>query len=398
MSHKITVLGRDIKFETEYITPHPIPEDRFPYVSSLALDVSGGCNLRCRYCAESITMPARAPMTMEMIHQVVDFLFTWSKKGGVSLHFGSGEPLLHPLAVHEAGRLARERARKEKRPLSLYITTNGTLLNDEIIGWLVEDEWDVKVSLDGGEATHDHNRVNPDGSGTYRIIEKHVQTLAKAIPERFSTTSVLCHGTDPSEVFNSIADLGVRSIEIVPVAAPPGSDIKLNEDDLERYKLFVLDHAQKLAHGEDYPSLISFRKRLQRVLGYGNTRTPCGAGRNFFGIGPDGAIYPCFRFIGIDTFRMGGIEHGISRDEAKRFTVQVGRPYDKRAECRQCWASALCGGPCYAVTELMEMGNASHSQCAMVRAESEAAIWLADVLREENPARLVALMGVKLDE
>jgi uncharacterized protein len=398
MAIKMVVLGREIEFEPELIMPPAIRETIFPSISSLALDVSGRCNMRCRYCAEYITMPSRPVMSLDMLQKAVDSLFEWSANRGISIHFGSGEPLLQPQAVLEVGRRARERARKERRSLSLHITTNGTMLSDEIVGQLVKDEWNVKVSLDGSQALHDLYRVAPDGSGTYRRIEGQVRALARAIPGRLSTTSVLCHGTDPSEVFTSISSLGVRNIEMVPVAAPAGSDLILNQDDLTRYGRFVIHYTQRLASGEELPNLISFRKRLQRALGHGNARVPCGAGRNFFAVGQEGAIFPCFRFIGIQAFNLGDIVQGISKEKVERFVEQVGRPMELRSECRQCWASTICGGPCFAVAELMGQGIAPVSQCAMVRAEGEAALWLADSLKEKDPERLVALMGARLDD
>jgi uncharacterized protein len=368
-------------------------------VSSMALDVSGRCNLRCVYCAESITMPDRPSMPRHILHQAVDAAFEWSKKdSGISLHLGSGEPLLQPKALLEIGRRAKRLAQARRRTFALYLTTNGTLLNNAIMCWLVEDGWNVKISIDGGAEIHDRFRVDKEGRGTFRRIEKAVRTLATTMPERFSTTSVLCHGTDPRQVFYSIASMGVKKIELVPVATPPSSSLALLEDDLIAYRHFIFEYVQRIAKREDVPTHIRFKKRLQRVMGYGNARIPCGAGRTFFAAGPDGALYPCFRFVGIQNYRLGDLGSGIRPDRVQWFIRGPGRSYEHRAECGKCWAAPLCGGPCFACAELMGSGSPSPDFCEMVRTECQAAIWLTNVLREEHPERLLKFLGVQLEE
>lgn len=399
--HEFRCSDREITFDPTSVLPPPLPENSFPIVTSMALDVSGCCNLRCAYCAESITLPARPAMPIDILRRAVDAVFEWSPEGsGVSIHIGSGEALLRPGAVLEISRRARNLAQSQNRPLALYLTTNGTRLDEATVAWLIEYGWNVKISIDGAAEVHDRYRVDEDGHGTFRRIEQAVRTLAMKIPEHFSTTSVLCRGSNPRQVFYDIASMGVKRIELVPVAAPCSSPFALHEDDLDAYRNFIFGYVQRIADGEDVPTHIRFQKRLQKVLGYGNTRISCGAGRNFFAAGHDGTLYPCFRFVGLPDYRLGSLGSGIESVRVQWFINGAGRPYERRMICNKCWAAPLCGGPCFACAELLGRMDSSPSPdyCSMVRSESEAAIWLADVLRVEDPRRLLELVGVRLEE
>jgi uncharacterized protein len=394
---RLKVLGKTIEFNPVYLRPLPPLEDHFPAISSLALDVAGGCNLRCAYCAESMTLPRRKRMSRDILSRSIEMLFKKAKAGlRVSLHFGSGEPLLQPSTVRAAGKMAIQFAREQGRNLSLHLTTNGTHLNAPIIQWLQEDRWEVKISLDGPQEIHDCFRRTRSGKGTYGKIEGIVRELASVMPQNFSTTSVLCRGVDPAKVFYGIDNLGVRKIELVPVAAPKHSPFLLGEADLQAYRQFILDYSEKLFRNRKMPVNIRFRKRIQRVLGFGNSQIACGAGRTFFAAGPDGTLYPCFRFVGIKEFKMGHVDSGLQKKFVKLFVSGPGRPYSKRKECRLCWAAPLCDGPCFACVELIGEGSPPPGFCEMTKADCEGALWLAEILRKKDPKQLISLMGINL--
>ena len=393
--HEFSLLGRILSFDPESVQPMAEALD-VPCINSMALDVSGNCNLRCTYCAESATMPVRERMPNELIDLALCKLFSWSPPGtAVSIHLGSGEPLLQTKSVLEIGQKANNLAKDRNHTLSLHLTTNGTMLNDSIVQDLINGGWNIKVSIDGPEAVHDRYRLDKNGKGTHKKIEKYVKYMSMQIPDRFSTTSVLCRNADPGLVFSEIASMGVRRIELVPVALPGSSPLSLTSEDMLAYREFITDYAKRLAAGEDLPIHIRFLKRLQRVLGYNNACIPCGAGRNFLAVGPDGSLYPCFRFVGLENYRLGDLHSGPLKGSVQNFIHESGRPYTERV-CSDCWAGPICGGPCFACSELLWKGEPSPDYCFMVRSEGEAAIWLASVLREEDPHRLLELIGVPL--
>lgn len=384
-------------FDPEDAVPPTLPEGPWR-ISSLALDVAGRCNLACRYCFEGAKQPKRRSMSIEILEKAWHFLFSDGRaKKGTSIRLGSGEPLL---AIHLLKRLAQLRNNRDESNLkdypAFFLTTNGTLANKEVREWLVSSGWYVKFSLDGPKSIHDKWRIKPNGEGTFEQVADAVVDLARRIPDRFSVTATLCRGTDPSEVFEAIGSFGVRRIELVPVVhhldkvLPGPAEIK-------EYEIFVENYARQYLESTQvsrFPILVRFANFVVRVMGYNVRSVPCDAGRSFLGVGPNGNFYPCFRFIGLEQYRMGNLMSGIDYKAAKAFQQGPGRPYEKRERCSKCWAAPLCGGPCFAVSEIFGPDNKRLMDiyCAYALADARNAVWLVNELRKHNPELLLSFL------
>jgi uncharacterized protein len=335
-------------------------------------------------------MPSRPRMSEETLEAAWRLLFPDGKpRKGYSIRLGSGEPLLAFDLLKKLQELIDKNGgcAAEGRP-AVFLTTNGTRVDGETRDWLVASGWQVKVSLDGPQSVQDRWRVTRAGAGTFAQVSEAVAELARRIPERLSVTAVLCRGTDPREVFQAIAQLGVRRIELVPVAHRDAS-ILTGERDVERYKRFVADYARQRRDGCPAPALVRFENCVRRVMGYDVHRLPCAAGRNFLGVGPGGDLYPCFRFIGLETYRVGRLPQPPDREAL--FEAGPGRPYEQRTPCDRCWAAPLCGGPCFAVAEMFGAGAGQPLElhCAYTLANATSAVWLVHELRKRDPERLL---------
>jgi uncharacterized protein len=385
------------EFDPDEFIPPPIQEGP-ERISSLALDVSGECNLACQYCAEKATQPKRPAMPDRILEDAWHFLFpNGTPEKYYSFRFGSGEPLLAFPILKRLESLVKESGGSfaEERP-SAFITTNGTLLDGMVKNWLVSGGWNVKVSLDGPQHVHDRWRITGNGEGTYRGIAEHTRDLASRLNDRFSVTAVLCRGADPKKVFNSIANLGVRRIELVP-AVHKARTILPGRTEVEQYERFVKSYARRWVEyeGDDSPPmLVGFEKFVVRVMGYALSRISCGAGRSFIGVGPEGDLYPCFRFIGIRPYKIGHLTEGLDLSAAKAFQNTEGRPYEQRTPCQECWAAPLCGGPCFACAEMFGPGDGQPFglHCAYRLADAAAAVSLVRELRERDPVRLLSFL------
>jgi uncharacterized protein len=382
-------------FDFADIAPSPL-EERDWRVHSLALDLSGRCNLACRYCAESATLPVNRPsMTEEVLDRAMDLLKESPQPGAhKSIRLGSGEPMLAKSLIRRIDQRLRQDYPVGCNVPQVFITTNGTLLDRATRDWLVQTGWNVKISLDGPAAIHDRWRITPHGSPTYAKVASAAADLAERIPERFSVSAVLSRNNDPAEVLSAIAGLGVRRIDMVPVGHPDTA-ILPDAKDVLRYCDVAREYAERFAAGEEnLPDLVRIINAARRVMGYDVKRIVCGAGRTFLGVGPDGRLYPCFRFIGIESFCLGNLFQGVSSRALKEFRQNAGGPYDRREDCRKCWASPLCGGPCFAEAALMGAGDgrplALH--CKYVKANAEAAIALVQETRRQDPERLLKLL------
>lgn len=385
-------------FDPAELEPPPLPSGPWR-LSSVALDVSGTCNLACRYCAEGATQPShRRRMPETVLDDAWRLLFPDGRpRAGTSIRLGSGEPLLNLPLLRRLDAKIRERGGcvAEGRP-DVFLTTNGTLAGPEVRDWLVASGWHVKISLDGPAAIHDRWRVDRRGAGTFERVSAAVTDLARRMPERLSVTAVLCRGTDPQTVFDAAAGLGVRRIELVPVAHQNPVVIP-DDDDLARYRRFVRRHARRYADGEDpqsIPILVRFETSVRRVMGYDPGRVPCGAGRTFAGVARDGTLFPCFRFIGIEGYRLGDVHAGPEPTACRRFQGDAGRPYEERAPCRACWAAPLCTGPCFACAEMFGPGGGAPVplHCGYTRADAREAVGLVRRLRDRDPERLLIFL------
>jgi uncharacterized protein len=404
-------------YEPEYISPPPAFEGQRKTIS-LALDLAGYCNMACRYCAESATQPSSRPqMTPETMDTAWKFLMPDGppkSTSGMSIRLGTGEPLLgFPLMkqLQELQLKLKEQMKSEKSdensnednsiPIPVFITTNGTLLDDESTDWLIKSGWNVKISLDGPKSIQDRWRILPGGIGTFDKISGHVKRFAAEIPDRFSVTAVMCRGEDPAEAFYGIGDLGVKRVEMIP-ACHKSDTISPGPEDVERFRIFINDYADRLFKDDnnDLPMLVRFKGRLIRLMGYSLSRLSCGAGRGFLGVGPKGDLYPCFRFVGIEDYRVGSFESGVDPEKIDSFQKGAGRPYQERSACKDCWAAPLCGGPCFAVAELFGPGEGEPVpiQCQYVRADSTAAFNLYNRLKEEKPERLLDFLPNLMDQ
>jgi uncharacterized protein len=384
-------------FDPGPLAPPPLPRGA-QHPTSLALDVSGTCNLACRYCAEAATQPPRPPMPAATLEAAWRLLRPWIEAGvRTSIHLGSGEPLLAlPLLQELAQRIESVANVGSARRPDLFLTTNGTLLSRPVRQWLAASGWRVKVSLDGPQPVHDRWRVAPGGQGTFAAVAEAVADLAARMPDRLSVTAVLCRDADPGAVFAAIADLGVRRIELVPVAQRDPY-VRPTPRDVRAYRRFVRRHARRYLDeldGPAIPVLIRFEGCVVRAMGYTLARAACGAGRSYLGVAPDGGLYPCFRFVGLAAYCLGSLATGLDAGRVRAFQEGAGRAYERRPACAACWAAPLCGGPCFACAELLGPGDGQPLalRCAYARADAWAAADLVARLRQGAPERLLQFL------
>lgn len=380
-------------FDPADVAPAPLRSGPWP-IRSLALDVAGRCNLSCHYCAEAATQPPRGRMNRAALDDAWRLLAPDGVvPSGATIRLGSGEPLLALDLLQDLERRVKACETSAGATPEVFITSNGVLASSEVRDWLCESGWHVKFSLDGPADIHDRWRVRPDGRGTHEQVAAAAADLAERIPDRFSVTAVLCRGADPHAVFVGIEDLGVRRIELVPAVHEDVSVVP-GEADVESYRRLLRWYVERLVEEalEEMPVLVRFCNVVVRVMGYDVRPIHCGAGRGFVGIDARGDIYPCFRFFGVSDYRLGDVARGIDESTRRGFEEGPGRPYPDREACAACWAAPLCGGPCFACSELFGNGEPLPYQCAYVLADSRAAVAYVSRLREECPERLLALL------
>jgi uncharacterized protein len=382
-------------FDPGAIIPSPHKEYPFTQAEGVAIDITGSCNMACRYCQETIALPKRPFMTEETLEAVWKYFFPNGFGKNSSLHLGVGEPFLNFPLMKKIRQLIRETETKGEGTIAVNVTTNGVLLEGEILDWVLETDWRYKVSLDGPARINDRWRILPDGTGSYGLISAAITRMVEKFPDKVTILSVVCPGADPAEIFKAAEDLGVASMEMNPMLLPGQS--QPDPEDIEMYKAFIRDYCERtLKNDENKPKTLylKFDHFIKRLMGYSMARVYCGAARNYLGVGPRGELYACARFSGLKTFQLGDVFNGLDHEALQRFQQGAGAPVERRQPCKDCWAAFICQGPCFAFAE--ELGRGNHRpatiMCQYELATAEAVFHYYNRVKEEDPEQLLQFL------
>ncbi len=369
----------------------PVP-DTFafePVLKSLCLLVAHDCNLRCGYCfADTGDFGGgRLLMTKEVAKKAVEFAITGSKKRhNLELDLFGGEPLMNMPVVKYIVEYVRKREQETGKAIKLTLTTNGTLLTDEIVKFLDDNQVMLVLSLDGSKKTHDRMRPYPGHLGSYDAA---VKGFKKLITSRHGKNYYL-RGTythyNPHFAQDVLAMLDVGSeISMEPVVGTTEPWVLTEEDwpilDKEYEKLARAYLAKKRA-GEAF-DFFHFNVALDNGPCVAKRLAGCGAGHEYYCITADGDIYPCHQFVGRERYKMGTLDAGIE----KKDMVQEFRQMHvmKKEECRTCWARFFCSGGCHANADLVNgtIAKPYAYGCKIQRKRLEMAIILQALLTED---------------
>ena len=325
----------------DYVTDF---KKRETVVKALCLHVAHDCNLACRYCfaEEGEYHGRRALMSFEVGKKALDFLIENSgSRRNLEVDFFGGEPLLY-------GRSQEEPRQKKFR---FTITTNGVLLNEEIMEFCNREMSNVVLSLDGRPEVNDRMRPFRDGSGSYARIVPKFQEFAEKRGERdyFVRGTFTRHNLDFAADVLHFADLGFEKLSVEPVVAPPEEEYAIREEDLEpillQYDMLAAEYVKRRREGRGF-TFFHFMLDLGQGPCVAKRLSGCGSGTEYLAVTPWGDLYPCHQFVGQERFLLGNVEDGVTntriRDEFKLCNVYA------KAKCRDCFARFYCSGGCAA--------------------------------------------------
>jgi uncharacterized protein len=352
-------------------------------VATLALHVSGRCNLRCDYCY--LGRSEGGLMSEDVALRALDLLLDESLGAPrLSVVFFGGEPLLNLGLIERVAREARGRAEAEGRTVSFHVTTNGTLLTPQAAERLSAVGAAVLVSVDGDRAGHDAHRRFEDGRGSYDAIAGNLARLPAGISVAARATVTESSPALPV-VVRHLAGLGFTTVYLAPVS---GSDLR------PAFAARLCGEYEALAAGElrrvsagGRPLVGNLAESVAALERGAPRRLPCGAGARYLGVAADGTLALCHRFAGDSAFSVGDVAGGFDRAAASATLADLS---SRTAECVRCWARWLCGGPCHhdvAASPGGRPGDAS-GRCRLRKRTFELAMWLHASLPEEVRARL----------
>ncbi|MBQ9408617.1 MAG: thioether cross-link-forming SCIFF peptide maturase [Clostridia bacterium] len=353
-------------------------------VKALCLHVAHSCNLNCSYCfaSQGKYHGERALMSFEVGKQALDFLIAHSgSRRNLEVDFFGGEPLMNFDVVKQLVAYARSIEKQYNKNFRFTLTTNGMLIDDDVIDFANRECHNVVLSLDGRKEVHDRFRVDYAGKGSWEKIVPKFQKLVKARGgKNYYIRGTFTHyNPDFLKDIETMLDLGFTELSMEPVVCAPDDPSALTQEDLP----VVLNQYEQLAelmlkrHREGRPfTFYHYMIDLKGGPCIYKRISGCGSGTEYMAVTPWGDLYPCHQFVGEESFRLGNVWDGVTapaiREEFAACNVY------SRPECRDCWAKLYCSGGCAA--------NAYHATgsvqgvykygCELFRKRMECAIML----------------------
>ncbi len=361
-------------------------------VKALCLHVAHTCNLNCSYCfaSQGKYHGDRAIMSFEVGKQAFDFLIANSgTRKNLEVDFFGGEPLMNFDVVKELVVYARSIEKQHGKNFRFTLTTNGMLIDDDVIDFANREMSNVVLSLDGRKEVHDRYRVDYAGRGSWEQIVPKFQKLVEARGHKnYYMRGTFTHANpDFLKDIEEMLRLGFRELSMEPVVCAPGDESELTREDLpivleqyEKLAELMLENHRKGTPFTFYHYMIDLKGGpciYKRISG-------CGSGTEYMAVTPWGDLYPCHQFVGEEKFKLGDVWNGVDNKDIQDefFACNV----YTRPECKECWARLYCSGGCAAnayhatgsVNGIYEYG------CELFRKRMECAIMLEAAKTLEN--------------
>ncbi len=353
-------------------------------IKALCLHVAHSCNLNCEYCfaSQGKYQGERALMSFETGKRALDFLIENSgTRRNLEVDFFGGEPLMNWQVVKDLVNYARSIEKEHNKNFRFTLTTNGMLIDDDVIDFSNREMSNVVLSLDGRREVHDRYRVDYEGRGSWdRIVPKFQKFVSERGDKNYYMRGTFTHeNPDFLKDIETMLDLGFTELSMEPVVASDDDPAALTEADLP----VVMDQYEKLAelmlkrHKEGRPfTFYHYMIDLEGGPCVYKRISGCGSGTEYMAVTPWGDLYPCHQFVGEDKFKLGDIWKGVTNremtDEFRSCNVY------SRPECRDCWARMYCSGGC-AANAYHSTGSVSgiyEKGCRLFKKRMECAIWL----------------------
>ena len=323
-------------------------------VKAMCLHVAHDCNLRCAYCFadEGAYHNRRELMSAETGKRAMDFLIRHSgKRRNLEVDFFGGEPLMNFGVVKEVVAYAREQEKLHDKNFRFTLTTNGVLLNDEIMEFCNKEMGNVVLSVDGRKEVHDYMRPFRKGAGSYDLIMPKFQKFAESRNQDkyYVRGTFTHHNLDFSKDVLHLADLGFKQISVEPVVAADTEEYAIREEDIpqimEEYDTLAKEMIKREKEGKGF-NFFHFMIDLTGGPCVYKRLSGCGSGTEYLAVTPWGDFYPCHQFVGEEQYLMGNVDEGITKPEIQK---EFGgcNVYTKK-DCKDCFARFYCSGGCAA--------------------------------------------------
>ena len=323
-------------------------------VKALCLHVAHTCNLNCAYCfaSQGKYHGERAVMSFEVGKQALDFLIANSgSRRNLEVDFFGGEPLMNFQVVKDLVAYARSIEKEHNKNFRFTLTTNGLLIDDDVIDFANREMSNVVLSLDGRKEIHDRYRVDYAGNGSWERIVPRFQKLvaARGGKNYYMRGTFTDANPDFLKDIQQMLDLGFTELSMEPVVCAPGDSSALTEEDFPVVCAQYEQLAELMLRRDREGKPFTFYHYMLDLSGgpcIYKRISGCGSGTEYMAVTPWGDLYPCHQFVGDEKFRLGNIWDGVTNTE-RRAEFAACNVY-AHPECRDCWARLYCSGGCAA--------------------------------------------------
>ncbi len=361
-------------------------------VKALCLHIAHDCNLACRYCfaEEGEYHGRRALMSFEVGKKALDFLIANSgSRRNLEVDFFGGGPLMNWQVVKDLVAYGRQQEKLHDKKFRFTLTTNGVLLNQEVMDFCNREMGNVVLSIDGRKEVHDYMRPFRSGKGSYELVLPKFKEFADSREQKnyYVRGTFTHHNLDFSKDVLHLADLGFDQISVEPVVAPEDEDYALKPEDLpeilQEYDKLAAEMVKRKKEGKGF-TFFHYMLDLTGGPCVYKRLSGCGSGTEYLAVTPWGDLYPCHQFVGNEKYLMGNVDEGITRtdivDEFKGCNVYT------KEKCRNCFAKFYCSGGCAANSYNFHgtIQDAYDLGCELERKRVECAIMIQAALADEE--------------
>ena len=291
-------------------------------------------------------------MSFEVGKAALDFLVANSgNRVNLEVDFFGGEPLMNWDVVKQLVEYGRSIEKEHNKKFRFTLTTNGVLLNDEILEFANREMGNIVLSIDGRKEVNDRMPPHRGGQGSYEEIVPKFQKVSESREQMnyYVRGTYTRYNLDFAEDVKHLADLGFEQISVEPVVAGPEDEYALREEDvpalLAEYDKLALEYLKRRKEGKAF-NFFHFMIDLEGGPCVAKRLSGCGSGNEYLAVTPWGDFYPCHQFVGNEEFLMGNVEDGITRSDI-RDNFKGCNVYTKE-KCRDCFAKFYCSGGCAA--------------------------------------------------
>ncbi|PWM46435.1 MAG: thioether cross-link-forming SCIFF peptide maturase [Clostridiales bacterium] len=354
-------------------------------IKALCLHISHDCNLRCKYCFADggDFMQGRKTMPLEVAKKAIDFIIARSEnRKHLEVDFFGGEPLMNFDVVKQTVQYARSIEKEHNKEFRFTLTTNGVLLDDDVIDFVNKEMSNVVLSLDGRKCVNDDVRITPNNKGSYDAIVPKFQKLVRQRQGKdyYVRGTFTAKNLDFSKDVMHIHSLGFDQVSVEPVVLDKESPMAIQKQMLpeifKEYDLLAEELIALKKKGE-FLNFFHFMIDLDQGPCVVKRVKGCGSGTEYVAVTPDGDIYPCHRFVGNEDFKMGNVMQNFETDKkiAKDFAActVLAKP-----DCEKCFAKYYCSGGCAAnnYNENGDILKPHEVSCELERKRTECAIYI----------------------